>query len=179
MAEDAFCCCCSISLSLILVSVVEAFRMAPIYSSSCSLLNGFPWDIPLSWSLILFSEFSMKDRVVGLTQVPLLRVVPVLADDEDMMKQTTSRIQYIFTEWSYLTYTAWLPHLYPLPCLPLVPFGGCYCTDWSIYCLPISHFPLLLLIELISKTILVVGVALLTSCNNVKSMVKFLLSFSW
>ena len=57
-----------------------------------------PLDDPLSWSLILVSEFSMKDRVLGLTQVPLLRVVPVLVDDEYMIKQTTSRIQYIFTE---------------------------------------------------------------------------------
>ena len=90
MAEDAFFCCCSILLSLILVSVIEAFR------------NGFSRDIPLSWSLILDSDFSMKDRAVGLTQVPLLRVVPVLADDEYMIKHTTSRIQYIFTEWLIL-----------------------------------------------------------------------------
>ena len=43
-------------------------------------LSLIPLDDPLSWSLILVSEFSIKDRVVGLTQVP------VLADDEYMTK---------------------------------------------------------------------------------------------
>ena len=58
-----------------------------------------PLDDPFSWSLILVNEFSMKDRVVGLTQVPsLLPSVVQAADDKYKLKQRTNRIQYIFTK---------------------------------------------------------------------------------